>query len=173
MHALIVGARQVGKSTMIRRVLREINRPVFGFETRKEDELADAERGSPIYIYPAGQAHVQTADNLVGYCKDKRPEVCREAFDRFAPSLKNPPPHSMVVLDEIGFMESESEPFCTQILALLEGDVPVIAAVKHNSTPFLDQVKQHPNCRCFQITEENRDALFEQVLAFVRSQLDQ
>ena len=39
MHALIVGDRGVGKSTLIRRVLAELNRPLFGYETKKEEQL--------------------------------------------------------------------------------------------------------------------------------------
>ena len=50
MHALIVGDRGVGKSTLIRRVLQELNRQVFGFETKKEEALEDSLRGCPIYI---------------------------------------------------------------------------------------------------------------------------
>lgn len=171
MHTLIVGARHVGKSTLIRRVLEEIGRPVFGFETKKEDGLADEENGSPVYIYDAGTPHVQRGDNLVGYCKDRRPLTYKKTFDLYAPKLLDPPEDSMVLLDEIGFMESASERFCEAIMRLLDGDVPVIAAVKHNSTPFLDAVKRHPNCRCFMITPENRDALFDDVLSFVKLQI--
>lgn len=171
MHALIVGARHVGKSTLIARVLSGLGRPVFGFETKKEDEYADEVNGSPVYIYEAGKPHAHREDNLVGYCKDRRPQTCRETFDRFAPKIKNPPAGSIVVLDEIGFMESASEPFCEAIMRLLDGDAPVIAAVKHNSTPFLDAVKQHKNGRCFFITPENRDQLADEVLAFMKEEI--
>lgn len=171
MHILIVGARHVGKSTLIGRVLAGLDRPVFGFETRKEDGLADAVNGSPVYIYDAGGPYVQCPDRLVGHCKDRHPLVYPEAFDRFAGRLCDPPPGSVVVLDEIGFMESESRPFCEAIMRLLDGDVPVIAAVKHNDTPFLQAVRRHPRCRCFAITPENRDALSGEVLAFARMQL--
>ena len=58
MHALIVGDRGVGKSTLIRRVLKELNRPLFGFETKKEEQLEDPLRGCPIYIYDAGKPHI-------------------------------------------------------------------------------------------------------------------
>lgn len=170
-HALIVGARHVGKSTLIRRVLDEIGLPVFGFETRKEDELERDDLGSPVYIYDAGCAHTQTQENLVGYCKDRRPLVYKEAFDRFAPKLAAPPADSIVVLDEIGFMESTSEAFCAAIMQLLDGDIPVLAAVKHNSTPFLDAVKAHPNAQCFRITEENRDTLLDEVMDFVKARV--
>lgn len=172
MHTLIVGARHVGKSTLIRRVIEKMGRPVCGFETVKEDALETKEDGSPIYIYPAGGAHVRSGDNLVGYCRDKRPTTMTETFDRWAERISAPPAGCIVLLDEIGFMESSSGAFCKAVMRLLDGDVPVIAAVKHNSTPFLDRVKRHPNCRCFHIDEHNRDALLPEVLAFVTEQID-
>ena len=54
-HALIVAPPGTGKSTLISRVLEELNRPVFGYITRKEKEEWDEELGHPIYIYPAEQ----------------------------------------------------------------------------------------------------------------------
>lgn len=172
MHALIVGERGVGKSTLIRRVLEELHRPVYGFETKKEDALADALRGSPVYIYDAGRPRTQTAENRVGYCKNHCFDAAPEVFDRFAPRLRQPvPPGAIVVLDELGFMESQASSFCAAVLELLDGDVPVLAAVKHKSTPFLEAVRNHPGAMCFYITEENRDALFPQVLDFLRAQL--
>ena len=35
-HALIVGPRRVGKSTLIRKVIETLNYSVAGFETKKE-----------------------------------------------------------------------------------------------------------------------------------------
>ena len=45
--------------------------------------------------------------------------------------------------------------------------------MKHNDLPFLERVRGHEHCRCFRITEENRDALFPEVLAFLRAQLEE
>ena len=50
MHLLLVGAPGVGKSTLIRRVLKKVDRPVFGFETKKE--APDGEGGSPLTGLP-------------------------------------------------------------------------------------------------------------------------
>lgn len=167
-HILIVGARGVGKSTLIRRVLDALDRPVFGFETKKEDTLAD-NSGCPIYIYKAGAPHEQSEENLVGYCKNQRPTTYRDAFDRFAPHLRQAlPQNGVILLDELGFMEAASKAFCQAVFALLDGNVPVIAAVKDKDVPFLNEIRSHPNAKCFDITQENRDALFDGVLAFVR-----
>lgn len=173
MHTLIVGERGVGKSTLIRRVLAEVDRPLFGFETKKETALATEEKGSPVYIYDAGKEHTHAEENLLGWCKNKRFGTLTESFDRYAPKLREPvPAGSIILLDELGFMESSSEAFCSAVLALLDGDVPVIAAVKCKDTPFLQAVRSHPNAKCFWIDEQNRDALFDEVLPFVKQQLE-
>ncbi len=174
MHALIVGDRGVGKSTLIRRVLTELNCPVFGFETKKEIQLEDPLLGCPIYIYDAGSPHVQKPDNLIGHHREQNPASITAAFDRYAPKLMAPVPDSAVVeLDEIGFLEAKSERFCQAVLQLLNGNRPVIAAVKNKDIPFLTTVRQHPNARCFYITAENRDVLYEEVLAFMKLQLEE
>lgn len=172
MHALIVGERGVGKSTLIRRVLQELNRPLFGFETVKEDALADEINGSPVYIYDAGSKHVQKDDNLVGYCRYHHSTTDISGFDRYSARLLFPHPEECVIeMDEIGFMESKSAAFCSAIMTLLDGKNPAIAAVKDKDTPFLAAVRSHPNAHCFYITPENRDALFFEVLEFMKTQL--
>ena len=69
--------------------------------------------------------------------------------------------------------EAKSEAFCQAVLYLLDGKNPVIAAVKSKDIAFLNAVRAHPNVRCFFITSENRDALYEEVLEFMRLQLEE
>lgn len=174
MHALIVGDRGVGKSTLIRRVLEELNRPVFGYETKKETNLEDPIRGCPIYIYDAGTPRCQTPENLIGYHREQNAAAITAAFERYAPRLMGTVPENAVVeLDEVGFLEAKSETFCRAVLQLLDGRRPVIAAVKNKEIPFLCALREHRNARCFYITPENRDALFEEVLEFMKLQLEE
>ena len=174
MHALIVGDRGVGKSTLIRRVLNELNRAVFGFETKKEEALEDPIRGCPIYIYDAGKPHCQTAENFLGYHANPDFDAFTAAFDRYAPKLMEAvPEYAVIELDEIGFLEAKSENFCRALLHLMDGDRPVIAAVKDRETDFLNRIREHPKARCFTITPENRDVLYEEVLIFMKQQLEE
>lgn len=172
MHALIVGDRGVGKSTLICKVLQELGRPVSGYETKKEDGLADAEHGIPVYIYEAGGERLQSEENLLGRCKDWNISVHAEVFDRYAKRLAEQAPGEIIKLDEIGFMETKSEAFCRMVMEKLDGGTPVIAAVKDKEIPFLQAVRSHPKAMCFFITEDNRDALYEEVLTFMRQQLE-
>ncbi len=175
MHTLIVGAPGAGKSTLIERLLAETDRPVFGYRTKKETALMDLEkdpRGAPIFIYPAGEETVQTAENRIGFCVDRRPTVFPETFDRYAPKLaRTPPQNAIILMDEIGFMETRSKAFCDAILQHLDGDIPVLAAVKDKDIPFLNAVRGHPNCRCFFLTPETRAAQSEVARTFFLAQL--
>ena len=181
-HTLIVGGQGVGKSTLIRRVLEALDVPVCGYITRKEPHLRDPQLGDPIYIYEADQPQVQTDENVVGHCLDQRPVVYQEAFDRFAEKLQALSKEDMatdesekaplLLMDEVGIMECHSPGFCQAVLDLLDGERPILAAVKYKDRPYLNQIRGHERCRCFEITEENREELFEEALQFVRQQLE-
>lgn len=166
-HTLITGPRGVGKSALIRRVLEQLGRPVYGFETKKEGAVSPAASGAPLYLYPLGDC--QTEKFLLGCCGERGAPP--GSFDRFAPLLLGPvPENGVIVFDELGFMEAQEKQFCAAVLSRLDGDIPVIAAVKDRAVPFLERVRSHPRCRCFSVTAENRDALFQEVLRFVREQ---
>lgn len=172
-HALIVGPRGVGKSTLIRRVREELQVPVSGFLTRKEPDLAHPTLGAPVYFYPLGEPEWRSPECLMGHCKDRRPQVYPDTFHRLAPQVAAMGGGQLLVMDEIGFMETCSPQFCRAVLAHLEGNVPVLAAVKDMELPFLDAVRSHPNCTCFFMTRENREELYLQVLDFVRARLEE
>jgi len=95
------------------------------------------------------------------------------AFDRWAPRLKQSVEKDhLIVMDEIGFMESKEKAFCEAIMHRLNGDIPVIAAVKDRDLPFLEAVRSHPKCHCFYLEPENREACFHEALAFLKAQLE-
>jgi nucleoside-triphosphatase len=170
MHILIVGSNGVGKSTLIRRLLERVSLPVHGFLTKKELP-AQAGGPEPVYIHGVLGERAYTRDNLVGTCTDHHATRFPEAFDRASCYLRGIPKGSIVVMDELGVMESESAEFCTASLNCLDGDCLVIAAVRNKKSSFLDKVRAHPNAKCFSITSENADVLFVEVKAFMDEQL--
>lgn len=167
MNCLIIGDKGVGKSTLIKSVLNQLNLPIYGFITKKECK----ENGkTPVYIYEAGKEHIKTYENLICYCEDKNLDKTKLVFDKFADKLLIPQ-KSIIVMDEIGFLETKSNKFCNAILNCLEHDIPVIAAVKNKDIPFLNLIKNHNNCKCFYISKENRNNLYFEVLEFMKSQI--
>lgn len=160
-HILIVGSNGVGKSTLIRKLISGLSVPVYGMITKKESEGSDG--FCPVYIHRCGEPRRFSPENLIGKCKSGCSKAFPDAFDRFADKLDFPY-DGVIVLDELGFLESNSPVFTGAVLRLFDQAPLLIAAVRDKQTPFLDAVRAHPRAVCYPISEQNRDALTAQLL---------
>ena len=174
-HIIIRGPRGVGKSTLIRRLLEATGASEAGFYTKKA--VPDADGVTQIHIYPAalppGQ-RLPSEERCVGACSAGR-MLCRrrEVFDTLGVAyLNDTAGRDLLVMDELGFMESEAAEFQRAVLRALDGDLPVLAAVKDKDVPFLAQVCSHPNASVWEITRDNRDALFEELLPLLKQAIE-
>lgn len=174
MYAVIVGEQGVGKSSLVNKVVRELDLPLWGFSTKKGDVFSQEIGGFPVYLYQVkGELKdgVQEGE-LVAYSNNRLLQVNKEVFDNFAIKLKEPIPEGhLVMMDELGIMEKHSPDFCTAVLDVLQQPRLGVIAVKHKDSPFLNQVRAHKNCRCFNLTQENREEVFCQVVDFIKGEL--
>ena len=168
-HILICGDRGVGKSTLIRRLLADCPLPRSGFLTRR---LQSDENGfHPIYIFPAGEDPIYGPENLIGTCDSRVHNARLEVFNTLgAAYIRRAKPGDVIVMDELGFMESKAEAFTAAVMDALNGDVPVLAAVKNRpDVPFLQKVLSAGKAEVFYITPENREQLYETLLPRVQA----
>lgn len=175
-HILICGKRRVGKSMLINRVLEDTDRPVYGFLTKAS---APDENGvRHVYMYPAGNSSTtddpkeRTRDNHIGDTCGKVLSVNTEVFDRLGVSLIHKADRDgILIMDELGFMEENANDFRSAVLAALDSDIPILAAIKDTDKDcsFLEAVKNHPNTELLMIDKENRDELFRHVRDRVRT----
>ncbi len=170
-HILICGRRQVGKTTMVTRLMRELTVPVYGFQTVKA--ATDPDGTHHICMYPAGlvDGHI-SPENHIGDCNMHVLSLQPRVFDELGVSLlRAARPGGVIVMDELGFMEAGSETFCGEVLKVLDGDIPVLATVKDTDrgAMFLDRVRQHPNAELYMLTRENYDEVLSELLPKVRS----
>lgn len=166
-HILITGDLGVGKSTLVDRLLRDCTAPLYGYRTK--NMLCENKRSGNVYIYPIGaETFVNTETNCVASAnedKKKGMTVHLDIFDTLGVQyLQEAKPGGLIVMDEIGFLETEAFAFRSAVLERLDGDIPVLAVVRMNKdTEFLDQVRYHEKCRLYTVTEENRDQLYEEL----------
>ena len=162
-HILLCGERGVGKSTLIARLLRCGGLPVYGFVTELLAE-ANGDGLHEIHIYPVGGcACVPTAENLVGVSGGGKPRAFPAAFDTLGVRyLQAARPGGLIGMDELGFLEARADRFTGAVLAALDGDIPVLAAVKaRGESPFLRAVRGHGNAALYRVDEHSRDSLFD------------
>lgn len=168
-HILLCGERGVGKSTLIQKLLKANTRSVYGFLTKR---LAPDETGMhPVYLYPAAAKTLEnTQSNRIGAGDSKVYSLSNEVFNTLgAQYIRQARPGGIIVMDELGFMEAKVETFVKTVFEALDGEIPVIAAVKARyDVLFLNEVRAHPNGHVYNIDAENRDALYEALLPTIR-----
>lgn len=168
MRILLTGERQVGKSFLIRRLLQNTERPIYGFVTKMEPEGLDGLRR--VYMHPAAERPEEwayTKENLVAVCNRNGVQALYpQIFDTMGVSLlQQAKGDGIVVMDELGFMEASAPAFTRQVLLTLQGDIPVLAAVKKRpGVAFLEKVWQTTGALRYEVTPENRETLYETLL---------
>ena len=171
MHVFLTGDIQVGKSTLASKVLAAMGDVrLGGFRTVTVDDRPDA-FGS-LYIVPAAEKEPICGDeNCVGIRRGhgKGTEGFPEVFDRAGTvALADAEDYDLILMDEIGKLESESPAFLGRIAALLDGDVPILGVLrKEGKTPQQMLVRSHPKVRLIEVTAENRDALVDEITSLL------
>ena len=163
-HIVLTGAKQVGKSTLLERLLQHCTVPLGGFLTRSTPRQPDGTHS--VYLYPAGSTErpTETQNHIGDACfglKTTHPEV----FETLGVQYLSCNHAGLIVMDELGFMESDAKNFCRAVLNLFDGDTPILAVCKDKpGIPLLDAVRSHPNTKLYTVTEQNREELFEELL---------
>ena len=152
-HILICGAKGVGKSTLIRRLCMDANAPIYGYCT-KMLSTADADGLFPIYIHPARQTEAERtygSANLIGRCDICIRDVYTNVFNTLgAEYITAAKPGGYIIMDELGFMEKDAEKFKRVVFNALDGNIPIIAAVKARyDVDFLNRIRAHEKAQLY------------------------
>ena len=168
-HIVLWGQRGVGKSTLARRLLEDWSGPVRGFVTRAS--LPDADGFRSIYLHAADDpTPVEQACNRIGRTNRTEHTMWPEVFDGLGVELLRAEPGSLILMDELGFLEQDAADFRRQVLRCLDGSIPVLAVIKHKThIPFLQEIRSHPRVQLYQVTEENRDELPAELSPLIRN----
>ena len=158
-HIVLCGQRGVGKSTLARRLLEDWTGPIRGFVTRSSPPDTDGFRS--IYLHAADDpTPVEHTRNRVGRTNRTEHTMWPEVFDGLGVELLRAEPGSLILMDELGFLEQDAADFRRQVLRCLDGNIPVLAVIKHKThIPFLQEIRTHPRVQLYQVTAENRDDL--------------
>lgn len=166
MHIFLTGNIQVGKSTIINRVVEKLHVNTGGFKTVPGNYTRDG--GSDIFILgydePFGNC---SKDNRVAHrygksCSKKfisYPEV----FDLIGCKLLHSNNCQLIIMDELGFMESEAFEFQNSVLKCLDNSIPVLGVIKPMETPFLNSIRSHKKTTVLTVDESNREQIFQMV----------
>ena len=158
---------------------------VCGFFTEKIDFEKDARGGDPnnlktpiepgrfpVFIYPVDNSNPLSSKpiiddaHIVGLCGCGQHYTNYEVFDTLGVEYLNAPdPQTLIVLDEVGFMEMGAEKYKEKIFEILRSDNPVLLMLKDRmDVDLIKQIRDFPGITFIEMNEENRDVVTQQVI---------
>ena len=151
-HILLTGRVQVGKSTALRKFLKNSGIEADGCRTywRDRDTLL-------IEPFEGGESMVAAVTD--GEYRKAVPE----AFEYGADIIEKSGKKDVIVLDELGRLERCSERFMAAVFEKLQGEKRVLGVIKKESNHFLDKIRELPNVVIIEVTEENRDEIPQKI----------
>ena len=161
-HILLEGERNVGKSALISRLLKEKGLPVYGFYT---DTIEAEEEGfHDIFIHNAHEPDnvVWEEKNQIGSCNGSIHKTREEKFESLGVEyLSDVRDDGIILMDELGFMEQNSPKFMARVLELMDGDIHIIASIKHrDDIEFMNKLRAKPKAEVFKINRDNCEELY-------------
>ena len=167
-NILLTGEVQVGKSTVIQKVLdmlkKDYDLKIGGYRgTRaliKEENKTILRFGmnslSDNSSYKVLQNEIIDGKNNV--------TIYSESFDEYAPKLKADLENcNLIILDEIGFAESNSPKYLEVLNEALDSDKVVFGVLKKWDCPVVNGVRDRQDVTLFNIDEDNRDYIYNEI----------
>lgn len=154
-HLFLTGEKGVGKSTLLQRALGGCQGRVGGFRTLRTDACCPG--GWSVHLFGPGEEPVPSADNLLFICGGPQDDTPAR-FDRLGcRALQRSAGCSLLVLDELGPHEARAAAFRRAVLALLDGDTPVLGVLQAPAAAFWPEVLRHPEVELLEVTRQERD----------------
>lgn len=166
-NILICGPPGVGKTTLIKKILKKINLRTGGFYT--EEIRGRSNRVGFKIISLDNQEGILAHINIKNSQRVGRYGVNINDLENIGArsleqALKN---DDLIIIDEIGKMEVFSEEFKEKVLDCLSSKKIILAAISMVGDKFISNIKRRDDIILFKVTKENRNKLIEIISSLI------
>lgn len=170
-HIFLTGEKQVGKSTILNRVISELALKPTGYQTMPL--LIHGQRKG---FYLHGLCELSPYENDNPICirmEEKKSLPLTETFETLGvriltEALKS---DAWVLMDEIGKFEQEAEGFQNMIIQCLDKKPAVLGVLQKVKSSIVEEVKARSDVVVLEVTKTNREEIYGKVLALCKEKL--
>lgn len=165
---IVCGYSKSGKTTLIKRILASTDKKVYGFFTEKFPDRLTEDGLCPVYIYPILEEPIFDVDHLIGLGGEGTHYTNVEVFNKCGIEyISCKDKDSLLLIDELGFLEDKAEEFQKRIFEILKSDICAVIAMKQKMQfSFMQKLKaltKEGSIEFIDLSEENRDEVFEYI----------
>jgi len=166
-HILLTGKPRTGKTTLLKRIIKEINLPCQGFYTEeitKDDKRIGFRiktlKGKEGTLAMKGMKSKFRLGRYGINIKDLE-EIGIKAVEE---ALKD---KEIVVIDEIGRMELFSQRFRDTVLKVLDSGKRLVGVIHRQDLEFLNNIKSRSDVEVFEVKQDNHQEILKKVMALL------
>jgi nucleoside-triphosphatase len=165
-NLFLTGKIGIGKSTLLKRALKELNVSLGGYTTERVFEGYFRK-----YIIKSLYDNNTTYTILKVDSRDNSKEHFIDSFEKGALSIldKSLKERNLIVLDELGSAENDMSLFTDKVFKLLDSKKIVFGVLKENDCDFLNAIMAREDVIVITITEDNRDYIIEDIINILKS----
>ena len=162
-NILICGPPGVGKTTLVKKILKNINLRAGGFYT---EEIKENNRRVGFKIISLDNqegilAHANIKDSQrVGRYGVNINDLENIGVKSLSQALRD---DDLIIIDEIGKMEIFSDKFKEKVLACLNSEKFVFATIGIGGDKYISRIKERDDVIVFKMNRENRDRLIDRI----------
>ncbi len=161
-NIFLTGAPSSGKTTVIKKIIQNLDHPANGFFT--EEERVGGKRAGFLMKTIDGKKGYLAHQDIKSDLYIRRYGVSIENIETIAvPSIK-PSDRNIIILDEIGKMECFSEVFRKAATEALDSSNIVIGTVTLGGDEYIQKIKNRKDIEITEVTLENRGLLPDRII---------
>jgi len=164
-HLFLTGDKQVGKSTLLRKLIEVKKLDCSGFETQAF-YLDGERRGFTLH----GRVDMPPHENDCICCariEEKRSVPVLPVFDENGSKIlqiSRSTSAPYILMDELGRLERQADAFIREIYACLDGDKRVIGVLQKCGSAHVETISKREDVAVLAVTPENREELLAQLI---------
>ena len=168
-HIFLTGEKQVGKSTLIQRVLDASGLVPAGFQTLPL-WIGGTRKGCYFHSLVSLGDPFQNDTPAVLRLGQREHQALPFVFESLGVlalehSLKSPAP--LLLMDEMGKAEKDCPAFQRAVASCLDGEKPVLGVLQRGEYPLRERIAQREDTLILSVTEENREAALPRLISLV------
>jgi nucleoside-triphosphatase len=156
-NIFLTGAPSSGKTTVIKKIIENLNHPANGFYT--EEERIDGKRVGFLMKTLDGRKGYLAHQDIKSDFYIRRYGVSIENIENIAVPSITPVENNIIILDEIGKMECFSPAFKQATTNALDASNIVIGTITLGGDDFIREIKKRKNMEISEVSVYNRNLL--------------